>query len=240
MIRHVALLALLVMVVTVAACGGGTAAPTAAPTVAPVAKAPAQPTIAPAAKPAPTQAPAAKAPTLAPTAVGKVVATAPAARKYSGPPPMSIDASKIYVATIETDKGNIVMELYPADAPQHVNNFVFLANDGFFNGLTFHRVEPGFVIQGGDPSGNGTGGPGYVIPAEIKRKHPEGALAAARTGDNVNPKRDSSGSQFYITLAATPNLDGAYTSYGQVVQGMDVAKKITRGDKINKVTITTK
>ncbi len=216
----------LAAVLTIAACGGNPS--TAAP-----------PTQAPAPKPQSNLPPA---PTPAPTAVGKTVATAPAkpATKYTAPPPMTIDTSKVYVATIETDRGNIVAELYPADAPQHVNNFVFLAKEGFYNGLTFHRVEPGFVIQGGDPLGNGQGGPGYNIPAEIKRKHPEGALAAARLGDQVNPKRESSGSQFYITLAATPNLDGAYTSYGQVVQGMDVVKKIQRGDKINKVTITTK
>ena len=196
----------------------------------------------------PTQTPAPKvqslppAPTPGPTAVGKTVATAPAkpATKYTAPPPMTIDTSKVYVATIETDRGNIVVELYPADAPQHVNNFVFLAKEGFYNGLTFHRVEPGFVIQGGDPLGNGQGGPGYNIPAEIKLKHTEGALAAARLSDQVNPKRDSSGSQFYITLAATPNLDGAYTVYGQVVQGMDVVKKVQRGDKIKQITITTK
>jgi peptidyl-prolyl cis-trans isomerase B (cyclophilin B) len=174
--------------------------------------------------------------------VGKVVATAAAkpATKYTSPPPMTIDVSKIYIATIETDKGTIVAELYPADAPQHVNNFVFLAKEGFYNGLTFHRVEPGFVIQGGDPLGTGTGGPGYNVPAEIKRKHPEGALAAARQGDNVNPQRQSSGSQFYITLAVTPHLDNGYSVYGQVTQGMDIAKKIARGDKIKQVTITTK
>ena len=215
----------LAALLTIAACGGN-------PSTA------AQPTQAPAAKPQSLP----PAPTPAPTAVGKVVATAPAkpATKYTAPPPMTIDTSKVYVATIETDRGNIVAELYPADAPQHVNNFVFLAKEGFYNGLTFHRVEPGFVIQGGDPLGNGQGGPGYNIPAEIKLKHTEGALAAARLSDQVNPKRDSSGSQFYITLAATPNLDGAYTVYGQVVQGMDVVKKVQRGDKIKQITITTK
>ncbi len=159
---------------------------------------------------------------------------------YKSAPPMTIDTNKKYAATIKTAKGDIVAELYPKDAPQTVNNFVFLARDGFFNGLTFHRVEPGFVIQGGDPLGNGTGGPGYTIPAEIKSKHTKGALAMARLPDNVNPKRDSSGSQFYITLEATPFLDGQYTAFGQVTQGMDVVQKIARGDTIQSVTIEEK
>lgn len=159
---------------------------------------------------------------------------------YKSAPPMTIDVKKSYEATIATAKGNIVVELYPKDAPQTVNNFVFLARDGFYNGLTFHRVEPGFVIQGGDPSGNGTGGPGYTITAEIKAKHTKGAIAMARLGDNVNPRRDSSGSQFYITLAPTPFLDGQYTAFGQVTQGEDVVSSIARGDKITSVTIVEK
>lgn len=159
---------------------------------------------------------------------------------YQAPPPMTIDVKKTYVATIKTAKGDIVVELYPKDAPQTVNNFVFLARDGFYNNLTFHRVEPGFVIQGGDPLGTGTGGPGYTIPAEIKEKHSKGAIAMARLPDQVNPKRDSSGSQFYITLEATPFLDGAYTAFGQVTQGMDVVQKIARGDVIQSISISEK
>jgi cyclophilin family peptidyl-prolyl cis-trans isomerase len=159
---------------------------------------------------------------------------------YKSAPPMTIDVNKTYVATIKTAKGNIVAELYPKDAPQTVNNFVFLARDGFYNNLTFHRVEPGFVIQGGDPLGTGSGGPGYTIPAEIKAKHTKGAIAMARLSDQVNPRRDSSGSQFYITLEATPFLDGAYTAFGQVTQGMDVAENIARGDKIQAITIEEK
>ena len=166
---------------------------------------------------------------------------ATAGKKYPSAPPMTIYTSKTYVATIDTDKGKIVAEMYPADAPQTVNNFVFLAKDGFYDGLTFHRVEPGFVIQGGDPAGTGAGGPGYTIPAEIKRPHTEGALAMARLSDQVNPKKDSSGSQFYITMAPQPSLDqGGYTVFGQVTQGMDVVKQIAKGDKIKSVTITTK
>lgn len=156
---------------------------------------------------------------------------------YKAPPAMTIDPAKTYRATIETGKGNIVIDLYPADAPEHVNNFVFLARQGFFDGLTFHRYEPGFVIQGGDPLGTGTGGPGYNIPPEIKRKHPRGALAMARRGGPA-ATTPSSGSQFYITLDATPNLDGQYTSFGQVTpESMSVVDQIRKGDVINKVTI---
>lgn len=158
---------------------------------------------------------------------------------YKAAPPMTIDASKTYVATIKTSKGNIVAELYPKDAPQHVNNFVFLARDGFFDKLTFHRVVPGFVIQGGDPKGDGTGGPGYNIPPEIKAKHTLGALAMARRGGPAQTT-PSSGSQFYITLAPQPGLDGDYTVFGQVTQGMDVAQKIAMGDVIDSITIQEK
>ena len=156
---------------------------------------------------------------------------------YQAAPPMTIDVNKNYKATIETSTGNIVIDLYPKDAPQHVNNLVFLAREGFFDGLTFHRVEPGFVIQGGDPLGTGTGGPGYTIPPEIKRTHPKGALAMARRGGPPETT-PSSGSQFYITLDATPNLDGGYTSFGQVTpETMDIIEKITKGDVIKTITI---
>ncbi|HEY71659.1 MAG TPA: peptidylprolyl isomerase [Thermoflexia bacterium] len=151
---------------------------------------------------------------------------------------MQIDPGKSYIATISTVKGDIVVQLDAAAAPQTVNNFVFLAQEGFYDGLTFHRVEPGFVIQGGDPLGSGVGGPGYTVPAEIKLPHLEGAIAMARKGDNVNPDRASSGSQFYITLAPTPFLDGGYTAFGQVSGGMDVVQSIAVGDVIEKVTIT--
>jgi cyclophilin family peptidyl-prolyl cis-trans isomerase len=159
---------------------------------------------------------------------------------YSSAPAMTIDPNKKFVATIKTLKGSIVVELDAKSAPQTVNNFVFLARDGFYDNLSFHRVEPGFVIQGGDPRGTGQGGPGYTIPAEIKLKHIKGAIAMARLPDEVNPKRDSSGSQFYITLAATPFLDGGYTAFGDVTQGMDVVEKIAVGDVIQSVTIEEK
>jgi peptidyl-prolyl cis-trans isomerase B (cyclophilin B) len=174
--------------------------------------------------------------------VGRIVrppvpATPVSPKTTSEPPPMAIDVNKTYVATIETDKGDIVMELYPQDAPQTVNNFVFLAREGFYDGLTFHRVEPGFVIQGGDPQGDGTGGTGYTLPAEIKRSHTEGAVATARRGDEINPERESSGSQFYITLAPQPGLDGEYTVFGQVTEGMDVVQSIAQDDVMKSVII---
>ncbi|OGG52867.1 MAG: hypothetical protein A3F84_06510 [Candidatus Handelsmanbacteria bacterium RIFCSPLOWO2_12_FULL_64_10] len=133
------------------------------------------------------------------------------------------------VGIIETDRGTIVVEFYEKDAPQHVANFKKLASQGFYNGLTFHRIVPGFVIQGGDPKGDGSGGPGYTVPAEIKRNHERGSLAAARTGDHVNPARASSGSQFYICLVDLPQLDElGYTVYGKVIEGMDVVDAIAR------------
>jgi len=143
-------------------------------------------------------------------------------------------------ATLETDRGNIVVELYPSVAPKTVANFEKLSKDGFYNKLTFHRVEPNFVVQGGDPSGNGTGGPGYDLPAEISptEKHLRGTLAMARKGDQVNPDRKSSGSQFYICLQPAPFLDGQYTVFGGVIEGMNVVDQIKVGDHIKKVTLS--
>lgn len=122
--------------------------------------------------------------------------------------------------------GSFTVELNDSAAPKTVENFVKLAESGFYNCLTFHRVAKDFVVQGGDPAGNGTGGPGYTVPAEIKLPHTKGAIAMARTGDQVNPERASSGSQFYIALQALPMLDGAYTVFGQVTSGMDVVEKV--------------
>lgn len=153
--------------------------------------------------------------------------------------PLEFEAGKTYEATITTSKGQIVCELNHKAAPLSVTNFVQLAKGGFYNGLTFHRVEPGFVVQGGDPQGNGTGGPGYTIPAEIGLPHVQAALAWARTSYQ-NPEKRSSGSQFYITLAPTPFLDGDYTVFGKVVKGFDVVKNIRKGDVIEKIDIVTK
>jgi cyclophilin family peptidyl-prolyl cis-trans isomerase len=187
---------------------------------------------------APTEAPAA-AESPAPTTERALAAVPPAQRAdyFSARPPMTIDPTKTYRATIKTSKGDIVVSLNAQAAPEHVNNFIFLANQGFYDGLTFHRVEPGFVIQGGDPLGSGQGGPGYKVPGEFSLKHSEGALAMARLGDAVNPQRESSGSQFYITLAPAPFLDDQYSVFGQVEQGMDVVKAIQVGDTIERVTI---
>lgn len=136
-------------------------------------------------------------------------------------------------ATIEMATGKIVVELYEKDAPGTVANFVKLAKQGFYNGLSFHRVVPGFVAQGGDPKGDGTGGPGYTIKDEVNtRKHLTGTVAMAKTA-----APNSAGSQFYITLAPQPALDSGYTVFGQVVEGMDVVMKIKRGDIMKKVTI---
>ncbi|MDM8529045.1 peptidylprolyl isomerase [Anaerolineales bacterium HSG24] len=156
---------------------------------------------------------------------------------YQSRPDMVIDSSKLYRATIKTSKGDIVVALDAAATPEQVNNFVYLSQDGFYDGLTFHRVEPGFVIQGGDPLGAGNGGPGYTIPGEFVLKHVKGAIAMARLPDQINPKRESSGSQFYITLDATPFLDGQYSAFGQVESGMDVAQTIQVGDMIESITI---
>jgi peptidyl-prolyl cis-trans isomerase B (cyclophilin B) len=159
---------------------------------------------------------------------------------FSAPPPLTIDPNRSYKATIVTQKGNIVVDLAAADAPETVNNFVYLAGQGFYDGLTFHRVEnqPQFsLIQGGDPTGTGRGGPGYTIPAEIGLPHDEGAIAMARLGDQVNPERASSGSQFYICLVPIHQLDGSYTVFGYVTEGLDVAKEIAVGDEILTIVI---
>ena len=130
--------------------------------------------------------------------------------------------------------GEIRMEFYPAEAPKTVENFVTLAKKGFYNGLTFHRVVPDFVVQGGCPKGNGTGGPGYQIKAEFnKQKHVRGTVAMARSQDP-----DSAGSQFYICYGSTPHLDGQYTVFGHVVSGMELVDRIKQGDRMTSVTIT--
>lgn len=136
-------------------------------------------------------------------------------------------------ATIETNKGTIELDLYPDVAPATVENFATLAGKGFYDGLTFHRYVPGFVIQGGDPEGSGMGGPGYKIKAEFNDKpHIAGALAMARS---AHP--DSAGSQFYICLAPAPHLDRQYTVFGQVTSGLDVVLQLREGDKMTKVTV---
>jgi peptidyl-prolyl cis-trans isomerase B (cyclophilin B) len=129
--------------------------------------------------------------------------------------------------------GEIRIEFFAEDAPKTVENFVTLAKKGFYNGLNFHRVVPDFVVQGGCPKGNGTGGPGYTVKAEFnKQKHVRGTVAMARS---QHP--DSAGSQFYICYGNTPHLDGQYTVFGKVVSGMELVDRITQGDKMTSVTI---
>jgi cyclophilin family peptidyl-prolyl cis-trans isomerase len=162
---------------------------------------------------------------------------------YSSPPPMQIDTDKVYVATIETEKGDIVVELFAERAPKTVNNFVFLAREGFYDDTTFHRVIPGFMAQAGDPTGTGRGGPGYQFADEF---HPElrhdgpGVLSMANAGPNTN------GSQFFITFDATPWLNDQHTVFGKVIEGMDVLMSISTrdpqsasepGDKIETIRI---
>lgn len=136
-------------------------------------------------------------------------------------------------AKVETSKGTFFIEFYPDDAPNTVKNFIKLARVGFYDGLTFHRYVPDFVIQGGDPQGNGTGDAGYTIDAEFnKRRHETGAVGMARGTDP-----NSASCQFYITLSPRPHLDGNYTVFGRVVEGMDVVKLLRAGDTIKKITI---
>ncbi len=156
----------------------------------------------------------------------------PKPKTYSAPPPMTIDTSKQYTATIETEKGNLVLELFASDVPVTVNNFVFLARDRFYDGTTFHRVIPGFMAQGGDPTGTGTGTPGYSFADEFtEHTHVAGALSMANSGPNTN------GCQFFITYSPQHQLDGKHSVFGQLIEGMDVLEKIEPGDTIIRITI---
>lgn len=154
--------------------------------------------------------------------------------------PLVFEQGKIYQIIIHTSKGDITCQLTPKEAPLSVTNFIQLAQGGFYNGLTFHRVVPNFVIQGGDPEGTGRGGPGYTVPAEIKLTHGQGALAWARLPNDVNPKKRSSGSQFYITLERIPYLDGEYTVFGQTISGLEVVQNIEQGDVIKSIEVLIK
>ena len=157
---------------------------------------------------------------------------APRSKTYSAPPPMTIDTSKQYTATIATEKGNLVLELFASDVPVTVNNFVFLAREGFYDGTTFHRVIPGFMAQGGDPTGTGTGTPGYSFADEFtEHTHVAGALSMANSGPNTN------GCQFFITYTPQHRLDGKHSVFGQLIEGMDVLEKIEPGDTIIQITV---
>ncbi|MGB3544937.1 peptidylprolyl isomerase [Rubrivirga sp.] len=159
------------------------------------------------------------------------------AKQYSSAPEMTIDTDADYRATISTNRGDIVIDLSAEHAPKTVNNFVTLAKDGFYDGLTFHRVIPNFMVQGGDPQGTGTGGPGYKFEDETVGNpltHETGSLSMANSGPNTN------GSQFFITHAPQPHLNGRHTVFGNVVEGQDVVDAIKQGDTMDKVTIDTK
>jgi cyclophilin family peptidyl-prolyl cis-trans isomerase len=151
------------------------------------------------------------------------------AKQYDAPPVMAIDAAKRYTATIATDSGDIVIELFADKAPLTVNNFVFLAREGFYDGVTFHRVIKGFMAQSGDPTGSGRGGPGYRFDDEFDatlRHDGPGVLSMANAGPDTN------GSQFFITYRATPHLDGKHAVFGRVVEGMDVVLAIPERDPV--------
>jgi peptidyl-prolyl cis-trans isomerase B (cyclophilin B) len=154
--------------------------------------------------------------------------------EWKNPPEMQIDPARKYKAVIETGRGVIELDLYPQHAPKTVNNFVFLAKEGFYDDVTFHRVIKNFMIQGGDPTGTGRGGPGYKFADELKEnplKHETGVLSMANSGPNTN------GSQFFITHSPQPHLNGRHTVFGKVVSGQDVVDAIQQGDKILRVEI---
>ena len=178
-------------------------------------------------------------------AEGTVAPAEEAVEQYNAAPPMSIDVNKQYFATFKLAKGGeFVVQLFPDKAPVTVNNFVYLARNGFYDGTTFHRVLDGFMAQGGDPTGTGSGGPGYQFEDEISDLtfDKPGLLAMANAGPNTN------GSQFFITYVPTPHLNGLHTIFGEVIEGMDVVEGITRrnpdqspgfqGDAIETITIS--
>jgi peptidyl-prolyl cis-trans isomerase B (cyclophilin B) len=155
--------------------------------------------------------------------------------QYSAPPPISIDPNKKYTATFNTSRGEVVCDLFAKDKPMTVNNFVFLAREKFYDNTTFHRVIANFMIQGGDPTASGRGGPGYRFDDEIKERtnqHKVGSLSMANAGPNTN------GSQFFITHVVTDYLDPKHTVFGQVTKGQDVVNAVKQGDKLVSVTIS--
>jgi peptidyl-prolyl cis-trans isomerase B (cyclophilin B) len=156
-------------------------------------------------------------------------------QSWDAPPEMQIDSGKSYGCTLETSKGAIDLDLYPEHAPKTVNNFVFLARAGFYDGISFHRVIPNFMVQGGDPTGSGSGGPGYRFEDELTNNplsHETGSLSMANSGPDTN------GSQFFITHSPQTHLDGRHTVFGKVISGQDIVDAIGQGDTIQSVTIS--
>ena len=157
-----------------------------------------------------------------------------AVKQWDRPPEMTIDPKKAYRVKIETNRGEIELDFYPQYAPKTVNNFVFLAREGFYDGVTFPRVIPDFVIQGGDPTGTGRGGPGYRFEDEVAGnplKHERGVMSMANAGPGTN------GSQFFITHSPQPHLNGKHTVFGKVVHGLEVVDAIQQGDRMVHVSI---
>jgi peptidyl-prolyl cis-trans isomerase B (cyclophilin B) len=147
---------------------------------------------------------------------------------------MQIDVDEVYVVKLDTSAGEITLEMYPEYAPRTVNNFVFLANEGFYDGIVFHRVIDNFMIQAGDPTGTGSGGPGYRFEDEFDGNpltHETGVISMANAGPNTN------GSQFFITHSPQPHLDGRHTVFGRVISGQEVVNAISQGDRITKATV---
>jgi peptidyl-prolyl cis-trans isomerase B (cyclophilin B) len=156
-------------------------------------------------------------------------------KQWDSPPTMQIDTDKMFQATMKTNKGDIELTLYPEYAPQTVNNFIFLAREGFYDNIRFHRVISNFMIHGGDPTGNGMGGPGYSFTDEFSGNpltHEAKVISMANAGPNTN------GSQFFITHSPQPHLDGHHTVFGKVTAGQDVVDTITQGDTITSIEIT--
>ena len=155
-------------------------------------------------------------------------------QKWNSPPEMQIDVDATYQARLKTDRGTIELELYPEHAPKTVNNFVFLAREGFYDGVVFHRVIEDFMIQGGDPTGTGRGGPGYKFEDEVSDnplRHEAGVISMANAGPNTN------GSQFFITHMPQPHLDGKHTVFGKLTEGFDVLTRLEIDDPILSVKI---
>lgn len=156
------------------------------------------------------------------------------AKQWETPPSLTIDEDLVYQVKLETTRGEIQLELYPEHAPKTVNNFVFLVNEAFYDGITFHRVIDNFMIQGGDPTGSGMGGPGYKFEDELSSnplKHGVKVISMANSGPNTN------GSQFFITHLPQPHLDGKHTVFGKVTEGENVVDSIQQGDLINKASV---
>lgn len=160
---------------------------------------------------------------------------------YKDPPfelPPPAELKKIRSAVINTEKGDIWLELYPEDAPWHVANFKYLADRKYYDNLAFHLFYPGYIIQGGAPTKDPNSGPGYSLPPEFNsHKHVSGVLGMARALDLLNPERRSNGSQFYLVLGDAPNMDGSYTVFGAVTSGMEVLQNLEKGDRIKRLVV---